>query len=108
MFIIKKYIINFWLWWYRIEVKEFGRNMLRLWMYMLGRFNVVPMATNLFTPLYQDYSAVGRMISLIIRSVWVVVGGSLQLIVTIPIVIIFVILVFLPLIPIYMIISFLV
>jgi len=105
---IKDYIINFWLWWYFVKVKEIGQILLRYWLFLLGYLNVVPMVKNFFIPLYQDYTFIGRVISFIIRFIWVVVGSIIQIIATVPLIFLFIIIFFLPIIPIIMILSYLI
>jgi hypothetical protein len=63
------------------------------------------MVTNLFVPLYQDYSAIGRITSLGIRSVWIFVGGIFQVFLTIPVLLYVIIIFILPVVPIVMIAS---
>lgn len=96
---MKRYFINFWLWWYVIEASQVARSLINLWSFTLGYFNVLPMAQNLFVPLYQDYSTIGYAISLPIRLVWVTVGSILQLIVTVPLLFLFFLYLIVPLIP---------
>lgn len=82
---IKKYFINFWIWWYYVNAGDILGDLLRFWLLILGKLNVVPMLSNLFVPLYQDYSAIGRFISFMIRLVWSFFGIAIFLIVGVPI-----------------------
>lgn len=81
---IKDYFINFWIWWYYVKGKGTISFIFRYWMLVLGALNVVPMLANLFVPLYQDYSLMGRFVSFIIRAVWGVSGLFIFLIAGIP------------------------
>lgn len=44
------------------------------WVFLLNILNVGPMLRNLFQPLYQDYSRMGRLIAFPIRFSWVLFG----------------------------------
>ncbi|KXK26793.1 MAG: hypothetical protein TR69_WS6001000814 [candidate division WS6 bacterium OLB20] len=104
---MKKYFINFWLWWYVIEAGQVARNLINMWSFTLGYFNVVPMARNLFVPLYQDYSAIGYAISFPIRLIWITVGSIMQLFVTVPLLLLFLMYLVLPLIPVFQLLRYL-
>lgn len=103
---LQKYLVNFWVWWYFIQIREFGKTILRTWLYALGFTNLVPMITNLFRPLYQDYTIIGYVIGFIVRSVWSVFGLVSMFFITIPLLIIYLVMVILPLLPIIMILSY--
>lgn len=70
-------------------------------MFLLNLLNVPPMLKNLFQPLYQDNTRMGRIIALPIRLTWVFFGLLIELLL-IPILgfVIFVYML-LPVIPIY-------
>jgi hypothetical protein len=74
-------------------------------MYSIGYLNVVPMLRNLFTPLYQDYTFTGRVVGLLIRSVWVLFGFLIMIPITIIVLIGIISMILIPLIPIFMILS---
>lgn len=82
----RDYVINFWVWWYFIKVPEWGELLLHRLVFILQYTNTLVMAQNLFTPLFQDDSGVGKMISFIIRSVWVWFGGMFSAVVAIPLI----------------------
>ena len=67
---VRDYFLNFWIWWYFVKGREVLGALLRAWLSVLGWLNVVPMISNLFVPLYQDYSVIGRFISFVIRFTW--------------------------------------
>jgi hypothetical protein len=98
---VRRYFLNFWIWWYLIKGRELLRSLTFGWNFTLGYFNVVPMLKNLFVPLYQDYSNIGILISIPIRLVWVIIGSFMQLIVTIPLVCVYLIYLVVPLLPIW-------
>jgi hypothetical protein len=97
--IAHKYIINFWIWWYGVQSVIIAQNLFGTWTYMLGYLNIVPMLTNLFTPLFQDYSKTGRIIAFPIRLTWVIVGSIFLLILSIPLIFMFFLYLLLPLAP---------
>lgn len=103
---VQKFFVNFWIWWYLINIGNLRKSLLRIWLYWLGYMNVVPMVRNIFVPIYQDTSIAGRSISLIIRINWIFFGSISQAIVTIPIVFLFFIALILPFLPIIMILTY--
>jgi hypothetical protein len=103
---IKDYILNFWVWWYLVNSRDVLGGLYRYWMYLLGRLNVVPMLSNLFTPLYQDYSAIGRFMSFLIRISWGTGGLVIFLIAGIPIIALGIIYLILPFAVIFQIVRF--
>jgi len=76
-------------------------------MHALATFNVIPMLTNLFQPLFQDNTRMGRIIAFPIRLIWVLVGSIFQLILTIPLTMLYVIYLMLPLVPIWALLEYL-
>jgi hypothetical protein len=103
---IKQYFLNFWIWWYVINARTFGQNLLAKWNFTLGFLNLVPMLSNLFVPLYQDYSRTGILVSIPIRLVWVVSGTIIQILITIPLVLAYLVYLILPVLPLLAVISF--
>jgi len=99
--LFKRYFVNFWIWWYVIQNKELLKKGLSFWMYTMGFFKIVPMLTNLFVPLYQDETRMGRVIAFPIRFIWVIVGSLLQIAITIPLLANYLLYLALPLIPIW-------
>jgi len=97
--LLKKYLIDFWIWWYIVNARETVMNLLRVWSFTFAYFNILPMLTNLFIPLYQDFTIMGRLISIPIRLTWVAVGSFLQLLVTIPLLAFLLFYLLLPLLP---------
>ena len=71
--LLKKYFINFFLWWYLVKGVEVVQMIWRFWLYTFIYLKVWPMLSNLFVPLFQDKSWTGRMIAFPIRLIW---GGS--------------------------------
>jgi len=103
---LQRYILNFWIWWYVIVHKAILAKLFGSWGFVLGKLNVVPMLTNLFQPLFQDFTKVGRLIAFPIRSIWVLIGSSIQIIVTIPLLFIYVVYLAMPMIPVWAVISY--
>jgi hypothetical protein len=102
----KKYFINFWVWWYWINTREVLGSLFRFWLMVLGKLNVVPMLSNLFVPLYQDYSVIGRFVSFVIRFSWSFFGLITFLLIGIPILALALLYLAAPVIVVYQIISF--
>jgi hypothetical protein len=73
--------VNFWTWWYY-------HNLLRVIYYLreniLRRMAIITGIdvhfANLFTPFYQDYSGFGRTFSFVVRVLFILYGGVIQLI----------------------------
>lgn len=72
--LIKKYLLDFWLWWYWFYAKQVLTDFKKHWIFTLGSLNLIPMATNLFNPLFKDYSWEGRLVAIPIRLTWVIVS----------------------------------
>ncbi len=87
-------------WWYFVLVKEFWKNYVvgRL-VYNLNLTNTLPMAKHISDPLFQDDSGIGKAFGFIIRFIWIGIGSSISLFVTIPFLIFGVFLLMLPFIP---------
>lgn len=83
---IKKYFLNFWIWWYGAQLLTVIQKALSLWNFTLMRLNVLPMITNLFVPMFQDTSFSGKILSFFLRIVWILWGTIIQILVTIPLV----------------------
>lgn len=73
--IIKKYLLDFWVWWYWFFAKRVFHEAKTDWVFTLGALNIVPMATNLFTPMFKDKSWEGRLVAFPIRLTWVLVSS---------------------------------
>lgn len=69
-----------------------------LWALVLNQLNFIPMVRNLLVPLYQDSSLLGRFISVVIRTAWIIVTGSLLLCITFPLILLWCLWLFLPII----------
>lgn len=78
--LFKIYFWDFWVWWYWFNLKKVVTEFTVLWNFILGYLKVMPMAANLFAPLYQDYTVEGRLIAFPIRLLWIICGSILQLI----------------------------
>jgi len=83
---IRKYFLNFWLWWYGVRFYRLLLSIYSFWTLAFANLNILPMMANLFVPMYQDRSFSGRVISFFLRFSWVIVGLILQLLITIPLV----------------------
>jgi hypothetical protein len=102
---IRDYFINFWVWWYFVKVPEWGEALLHRLMFVLQYTNTLVMAQNLTVPLFQDDSGVGKLLSFIIRGVWVWVGGMISAVMALPLILIWVAQAALPLVVIFIIIK---
>lgn len=97
---MKEYTVNFLIWWYLFKVKN-AFYFARFWIvFFLVYTRTLPMIKNLTRPLYGDKSRGGRFIGLFIRGWWVVFGGAISLILSIPFMLFVVIIVILPILPI--------
>ena len=96
----QKYLLNFFYWWYLIKAREILISLWKTWLYGFVLFRVWPMLSNLFVPLYQDNSWVGRLIGFPIRLVWGGVGLIIELCFGAILVIAFLVYLSLPMIPI--------
>lgn len=99
--------MNFVVWWYLVEARIFISKVFGYWIYMMQFLNILPMLTNLFTPLYQDYTKLGRIIAFPIRSTWAFMGIVIQLILIPPMVLMIILYVLMPLAPIWGVFSYL-
>jgi hypothetical protein len=77
---MRLYVINFFVWWYRVQLPYFVRKFADWVAFNLEYTNTLPMARNWNVPLFQDTSGAGKFISIIIRSIWVWVGGMMVVI----------------------------
>jgi len=102
--LVKRYLINFFVWWYIVQAKELFKELANSWGFFLGYVNLLPMIQNLFVPLYQDYTLVGKLMSFPIRIVWIVIASFLVFLFTIPLLFIFVFFLAFPLLTIFQII----
>lgn len=93
---VKKYFFNFWIWWYGVQLVYVFQTIYSFWSMSLANMNILPMMSNLFVPMYQDQSFTGKMISFVVRLLWVVFGGLLQFLITIPLLLILLIWILLP------------
>lgn len=100
-----KYFINFWIWWYVVKAYDIASELVVYWSFVLNYINLPLMTLNLFVPLYQDESLVGKFISFIIRLVWILIGSLLMLILTIPMVSVFILYLLVPIMPVFVIIG---
>lgn len=75
---MRGYVLNFWVWWYAVFMVDFSRAVMRRIMFMLQYTNTLVMAQNLGTPLFQDNTGVGKMISWVVRIIWVWGGGMVS------------------------------
>jgi hypothetical protein len=98
---VTKYFFNFWIWWYIVKAYDVARELFGRWSFVLNYLNIPAMATNLFVPLYQDNSVVGKFISFLIRSVWIIIGGSITLVFAVPLIAIYFVYLLLPIMPIF-------
>lgn len=97
--LIKEFLIDFWVWWYFVNSRVVFRKLESQWLKLLIQFNLVPMAKNIFKPLYQDYSAEGLVVALPFRIGWIFFGSILQLLATAVLLTIFVIYFVIPVLP---------
>ena len=95
------YFFNFWVWWYAVNTYDLAKNLVSKWTFILNYMNLPAMAGNLFAPLYQDRSIVGRFISFVIRTVWILFGAVVMIVITGPLLAVYGIYLLLPLMPLF-------
>jgi len=93
---IKLYFLNFFIYWYQVKLKDIIQKSILLWTNSLVKTNVIPMVTNIFTPMYQDQSIIGKFLSFITRIIWVFFGSIYQILLLIPLVVIVILWLILP------------
>ncbi len=98
MYFIQAYIINFFVWWYKVKAEEVLRWAIHRIIYIFILLNIWPMLSNLFTPMFQDRSIVGRFVAFPIRLIWGFGGLFLNIVIAIPIILLVLIYFFLPII----------
>jgi hypothetical protein len=81
---LKKYFLNFWIWWYGAQLASILKGTYSLWSLSLANLNILPMLSNLFVPMYQDQSFSGKVISFFLRSMWVLFGSIILVLLTVP------------------------
>lgn len=74
MQLFRKYFLDFYIWWYWFNAARILRELRRDFISTLGHVNLIPMATNLFRPMFQDYSWEGKLAAFPIRLGWVLFG----------------------------------
>lgn len=93
---MRVYLINFFVWWYAVKVQQTALLVAKRFMFVLESTNTLPMAKNLTVPLFQDQSSIGKMLAIVIRSVWVWWGGMLSVAIILPLVVWLLIILVLP------------
>lgn len=81
---MQQYILNFFYWWYFIKGEQILVAAVRRLIFLLENTETLPMARNLTVPLFQDNTGMGKMIALVIRSIWVWWGGMFSLVMAVP------------------------
>ena len=81
---MQEYLLNFFIWWYAIQAKNMLYRVRRWELFLLMYTNTLPMLRNLNQPLFQDYSRIGKAIGFVIRLIWVILGGTVVLLLMIP------------------------
>jgi hypothetical protein len=64
---IREYLLNFFIWWYYVQNRVILGDLISRSTFMLSFLNLIPMISNFFSPLYQDYSFIGIVIALPFR-----------------------------------------
>lgn len=106
--LVNRYIFSYFVWWYVVEAKIILGKVVGGWLFLLNLLNVPPMLKNLFQPLYQDYTKLGRIIAFPIRFTWVVFGLLIELALLPVFLFVFVLYLLVPFAPVYGIISYLI
>ena len=61
--LFQNYISGFFTWWYFVNLVELTRTMYFFWWGALERMSLPSMLSNIFIPLYQDNSTLGKVFS---------------------------------------------
>lgn len=93
-----EFVVNFFVWWYAIRVREFFKRIYGWALFILEYTNTLPMAQNLFVPLFQDNTGIGRVIGFAIRITWVWFGGMASAVFILPLGIVLLVYALLPII----------
>ena len=101
MNLINRYFVNYFLWWYIVQARIVFGKLLGGWVFVINMLNVTPMLRNLFQPLYQDNSRMGRLIAFPIRLTWVSFGMGVALVLSPVILFEILVYLFLPMMPLY-------
>lgn len=99
--LLNRYFLNYFVWWYLVQSKIIIAKIFGGWMFLLNLLNVPPMLKNLFRPLYQDNTRMGRIIAFPIRLTWVFFGLMIELLLLPILGVVILIYMVLPIIPIY-------
>jgi hypothetical protein len=104
---MQDYLLNFIVWWYGVFCRNAIKALVYRTIYLLNLTNTLPMVKNLFTPLFQDNSNVGRLMSLLIRPWWIFFGTMITIVAIIPRFLLTILYIILPFVPILQILNFL-
>lgn len=105
---MQEYFINFFLWWYLVKVKAAFFNAIKNLVFYMNLTLALPMAQNLFVPMFRDKSSGGKALSLFIRFWWVGFGTIASIAISLPYFVFALFLLILPVLPIIQIILFIV
>lgn len=82
---MKRYLIDPIYWYFAVFFRDFAqRNFVNQYIFFLNKTNTIPMAKNLFVPIYRDESSMGKAIGFIIRFLWIGYGSVVSSIKIIP------------------------
>ena len=95
----KTYFLDFWIWWYWFKAKSVLSSAWTNLLQTIGYLDLIPMATNLFQPLFQDRTWEGRLVAIPIRFGWVAVSSIIVIIYSILMLIVLVCYFLIPLLP---------
>ncbi|MEI6886983.1 MAG: hypothetical protein WCK31_01970 [bacterium] len=99
--LFQNYISGFIVWWYLVNLVEITKLLYFFWWGILESLKLPEMLTNLFIPLYQDETTLGKVISFFIRLIWITMASVVTVVVSVFIFIVFVIYLILPFLPIF-------
>jgi hypothetical protein len=94
---MKRYLIDPIHWYFLVFFKDFAQeHFLNQYIFFLNKTNTIPMMKNLFVPIYQDQSSIGKAMGFIIRSIWITYGSIVSTIKIIPFLLVSVLVLVLP------------
>lgn len=90
------YLSGFVVWWYAVNARELLFRLVKTQVFIFQITRVSDMASNLGTPMFQDYTLTGKIFGFVLRFSWVAVGGLIGLLFAIPLLLVWIIYILLP------------
>lgn len=82
---MKRYLFDPVYWYFAIFFRDFAqKNFINQFIFFLNKSKAIPMAKNLFVPIYRDESSMGKAIGFIIRFIWIGYGSVVSSVKIVP------------------------